>query len=156
MLVYRIAKAGRASSGKEMMAGDGGLHASARWHTVGKRIAYTATSQALATLEIAVNLNNPKSIPSYRILEVEVPDDLILTLEIADLPVGWDRKDDEPLAARRVGDIWLSSGLSVALQIPSSIIPGENNILINPAHTDFSQITYDAPLEFPFDPRIKA
>ena len=65
MRVYRIAKAIHSPSGAQMMSGEGGLHGSARWHTKGRPIIYTATSQALATLEIAVNLKKPSVIPSH-------------------------------------------------------------------------------------------
>jgi RES domain-containing protein len=155
MRVYRIAKALHSSTGAEMMSGEGGLHSSARWHTKGRLIVYTATSQALATLEIAVNLIRPRVIPAYRILEVQVPDTLVITIDENLLPTGWDRKDDEPLLARSVGDRWLSSLASAALRVPSSVIPQEYNVLLNPAHPDFARISYDNPLDFPFDPRIK-
>ena len=138
-----------------MMTGAGGLHAAGRWHTQGTQIIYTASSQAMATLEIAVNLRRATIIPEYRVLEVEVPDDLIITLEAAILPNGWDRTDSEPLVARRIGDRWIELGLSAAVRIPSSVISTEYNVLLNPAHPDFSQIIYDKPLDFPFDPRIK-
>ena len=155
MRVYRIAKAIRSSTGVEMMSGDGGLHGSARWHTKGRPIVYTATSQALATLEIAVNLKRPRIVPSYRILEVQVPDTLVITLVETILPQGWDRKDDEPLMARSIGDRWLASQASVALRVPSSVIPQEYNVLLNPGHPEYTQITYNEPLDFPFDPRTK-
>jgi RES domain-containing protein len=156
MRVYRIAKAIHSTTGAEMMSGEGGLRSSARWHTKGRPIIYTATSQALATLEIAVNLKNPSIIPAYRILEVDVPDDLVVEIEASILPGGWDRKDGEPLLARSIGDRWLATQVSAGLRVPSSIIPHEYNVLLNPSHPEFSQVTYSAPLDFPFDPRIKA
>ena len=156
MRVYRIAKTIHSTTGAEMMSGEGGLRGSARWHTKGRPIIYTATSQALATLEIAVNLKNPGIIPAYRILEVDVPDDLIVEIEASILPGGWDRKDSEPLLARSIGDRWLATQVSTGLRVPSSVIPHEYNVLLNPSHPGFSQVTYSAPLDFPFDPRIKA
>lgn len=156
MRVYRIAKTVVSSTGAEMMSGEGGLHGSARWHTKGRPIVYTATSQALATLEIAVNLKKPNVIPAYRVLEVEVPDDLIVEIEVSMLPPGWDRKDGEPLIARSIGDRWLASQVSAGVRVPSSIIPLEYNVLLNPLHPEFSGVTCGAPLDFPFDPRIKA
>jgi RES domain-containing protein len=156
MRVYRIAKAIHSRTGAEMISGEGGLHGSARWHTKGRPIVYTATSQALATLEIAVNLKKPSVIPAYCILEVEVPDDLIVAIEASMLPAGWDRKDGEPLLARSIGDRWLANQVSAGLRVPSSVIPQEYNVLLNPAHPEFTQITYGDPLNFPFDSRIKA
>ena len=156
MRVYRIAKAIRSTTGAEMMSEEGGLRASARWHTKGRPIIYTATSQALATLEIAVNLKKPSIIPAYRILEVDVPDDLVVEIEASMLPAGWDRKDGEPLLTRSIGDRWLATQVSTGLRVPSSVIPQQYNVLLNPSHPEFPQLTWGAPLDFPFDPRIKA
>ena len=156
MLVYRIAKAVHSATGAQMMSGEGGLRGSARWHTKGRPIVYTATSQALATLEIAVNLKKPDVIPAYRVLEVEVPDDIIVEIEERMLPPGWDRKDGEPLVARSIGDRWLANQVSAAVRVPSSVIPFEHNVLLNPMHPEYSRVSYGAPLDFPFDPRIKA
>lgn len=156
MRVYRIAKATYSNTGAEMMSGEGGLYGSARWHTKGRPIIYTATSQALATLEIAVNLKKASVILAYRILEIEVPNALIVKIELTMLPAGWDRKDREPLMARSIGDRWLASQVSVGLQVPSAVIPQEYNVLLNPTHPEFNQITYGVPLDFPFDERIKA
>jgi len=156
MRVYRIAKDIYSTSGAEMMSGDGGLRASARWHTKGRPIIYTATSQALATLEIAVNLKKPRVLPAYRILEVDVPDNLIISLDADILPAGWDIKNGEPVIARSIGDRWLVSEASAALMVPSSVISQENNVLINPEHPDFGQINFGDPLAFPFDSRVLA
>ena len=155
MRVYRIAKSIYSTSGVEMMSGEGGLRGSARWHTKGRPIIYTATSQALATLEIAVNLKKHRIIPAYCILEVDVPENLIISLDENILPAGWDIKDGEPILARSIGDRWLASQASAALQVPSSVIPQQNNVLINPEHSDFKKITFGNPLIFPFDSRIK-
>jgi RES domain-containing protein len=37
-------------------SGDGGLYADGRWHTAGNRIVYTASSLALAQLEVLVHI----------------------------------------------------------------------------------------------------
>lgn len=156
MRVYRIAKAIHSSTGAQMMSGTGGLYGSARWHTKGRAIIYTATSLALATLEIAVNLKMASVILAYHILEIEVPDKLVVKIELPMLPPGWDRKDGEPLLARSIGDRWLASQVSVGLLVPSAVIPQEYNVLLNPTHPQFNQVTYGDPLDFPFDARIKA
>jgi len=155
MRAYRIAKAIDSNRGAEIMAGEGGLRGSARWHTKGRPIIYTATSQALATLEIAVNLKKLRVIPAYRVLEVEVPDNLVVSIDETMLPPGWDRKDGEPLLARSIGDRWLAHQVSAGLRIPTSVIPKEYNILLNPVHPEFAQVTFGDPLDFPFDPRIR-
>ena len=155
MQVFRICKREHGKTGEQAMSGEGGLHGSARWHTRGHRIVYTATSTPLATLEIAVNLKQLKVIPDYVALEVDVPDDSIITLTASVLPAGWDALDCEPVVSRAIGDRWLEGEVSLALQIPSVVIPDQYNVLINPRHPDFDQVTFADPIPFPFDPRIK-
>lgn len=155
MQVFRICKREHGTTGDQAMSGEGGLHASARWHSRGHRIIYTATSTPLATLEIAVNLKQPKVIPDYVALEVDVPDDNIITLPASKLPTGWDVRDSEPVVSRTIGDRWLDHNVSLALQIPSVVIPSQYNVLINPGHPDFNRVTFADPVPFPFDPRIK-
>lgn len=155
MQVFRICKKAHGTTGEQAMSGDGGLHGSARWHTRGRRIIYTATSTPLATLEIAVNLRQPKVIPDYVAVTVDAPDDGIITLSASALPAGWDVRDSEPLVSRAIGDRWLESEVSLALQIPSVVIAGQYNVLINPRHPDFDRVTFSNPMAFPFDIRKK-
>ena len=41
----------------------------------------------------------------------------------------------------------------VALRVPSVVVPGESNYLLNIAHPDFSQIVIGKPQPYRFDPR---
>lgn len=155
MRVYRIAKAKYASSAGEMLSGRAGYLAGARWHSKGRAIVYTATSLSLATLEIAVNLKQPRYIPAYRMLEVEVPDSEVIQLAPENLPAGWDIKNDVPRLARAIGDRWLKERVSLAMRVPSAVIESEWNVLLNPLHAEFARLEYGEPMAFPFDPRIK-
>ena len=40
------------------------------------------------------------------------------------------------------------------LELPSVIIPGEPNYLLNPEHPDFKKIAIGEPVPFCFDPRL--
>ena len=44
--------------------------------------------------------------------------------------------------------------LSVVLTVPSVLIPGESNYLINPRHRNFGKLKIGAPVPFEFDPRL--
>ena len=156
MRLFRISKAVHARTGQQAMSGDGGLHGSARWHTKGVRIVYTSTSTPLAMLEIAVNLRKATVIPAYKVMEVDIPDALVMQLTPADLPRGWDEKVAEPLVSRSIGNLWLKSAVSLGLMIPSVVVTDQYNVLINPLHPEFDQISYNPPIDFPFDFRIKA
>lgn len=155
MRVYRICKEEHGKSGQQAMSGDGGLHASARWHTRGRRIIYTATSTPLAILEIAVNLIKPKIIPRYVVIEVDLPDNNVIDLPAGMLPKGWDASSADPLISRAIGDKWLIEEASLALRVPSVVVPDQYNVLINPLHSKFSLVTFSEPCPFPFDARIK-
>jgi RES domain-containing protein len=43
----------------------------------------------------------------------------------------------------------------VALRVPSSVVLGEFNYLLNPAHPDFARITIARPESFDFDSRLR-
>ena len=53
-----------------------------------------------------------------------------------------------------IGDEWLRSRASPVLRVPSVIIPGENNFLLDPAHADFAKLSIGKPQDFRFDPRL--
>ena len=43
---------------------------------------------------------------------------------------------------------------TVVLVVPSVLIPGESNYLINPGHPNFGKLRIGAPEPFEFDPRL--
>ena len=55
-----------------------------------------------------------------------------------------------------MGDAWARAARSAVLALPSVIIPGELNYLLNPAHPDFKTISLGKPEPFAFDPRLLA
>ena len=52
------------------------------------------------------------------------------------------------------GDAWFDAGASVALRVPSVVVSGEFNLLLNPEHPDMSRVTIGNPTSFLFDPRL--
>lgn len=71
------------------------------------------------------------------------------------LPPDW-RVEPPPPSSKRVGDAWAARARSAVLALPSVIIPGETNYLLNPAHPDFKKITIGKREKFTFDPRLLA
>jgi RES domain-containing protein len=114
---------------------------------------YASTSLAIAArrniCESGANL-----IPADLVsIEGKIPDALTISkLDPYVLPADWYESRDESL--REFGDEWIRSGKSVALLVPSAAIRGEWNVLLNPAHTDFSQIRFRSPERFEFDARM--
>jgi RES domain-containing protein len=40
-------------------------------------------------------------------------------------------------------------------QVPSVVVPTENNYLLNPNHPDFAGMRIGTPMPFPFDERLR-
>ena len=74
-------------------------------------------------------------------------------LDDALLPANWQRFPG-PDATRAIGDIWLREARSAVLAVPSVIVPGEHNYLLNPSHPGFRKIVVSAPEPFAFDSRL--
>lgn len=57
-------------------------------------------------------------------------------------------------ATRQFGGRWSNAGRSLAVLVPSVIIPIEFNVLLNPTHAGFDAIEWKAPEPFGFDRRL--
>lgn len=133
--------------------GEGARLYGGRWNSRGVRMVYASTSLALAAVETFVNLE-PKLRPKDLIsIEGEIPDEIeIGKLELSALPADWYRNRDESL--RRFGDSWVRDGKTAVLLVPSAAIPGEWNLLLNPAHAAFAAIRLHPAVPFEFDLRM--
>jgi RES domain-containing protein len=57
-------------------------------------------------------------------------------------------------ATRAFGRQWATSRSSLAVLVPSVIIPIEFNVLLNPTHSNFDAVKWSAPEPFGFDSRL--
>jgi RES domain-containing protein len=147
--LYRIALRAFASTTAEAFSGEGGLHGSGRWHHRGGLIIYTSAHVSLALLEVLAHLDQ-NHLPEYVLWTIEVPDANILVA--ANLPETWRINLN---ATRDYGAAWLGTMASVAMRVPSVIVPAEHNVLINPAHPEFNLGWVRGPGErLRIDPRI--
>ena len=133
----------------EAMSAAGARLYGGRWNSRGVGVVYASTSLALAAVETFVNLE-PNLRPADLVsIEGGVPDAVeIHRIDLTTLPAGWHESRDESL--RHFGDEWIRSGDTAILLVPSAAIRGEWNVLLNPAHPDFSKITLSAPERFEF------
>jgi RES domain-containing protein len=75
-------------------------------------------------------------------------------MEIAKhLPEDW-RQLPAPPSTREFGTQWVRQARSPALQVPSLVVDGESNYVLNPRHVDFGELKIGAPVSFSFDPRL--
>lgn len=134
--------------------GEGARRVGGRWDSKGTRVLYMSENRSLAVLEILVHLS--ASLPDRHVLgAADIPNEA--TLEMLDesrLPANWSTLDPrEQEFTRRVGDEWVAQQRSVILSVPSVIL-GERNYVLNPAHPDFGRIAFAEPVPFRFDVRL--
>jgi len=151
MRVWRICRQPYAS---RALDGLGGLYASGRWHRKGVPIVYTATSAALAALEVLVHVDPLTAPADLCLLTLDLPAECSTEmLEIGALPKAWAALPAPP-ELQLIGASWLRRAQALALSVPSAVIPVERNILINPLHPDASGIQVISDELFAFDPRL--
>lgn len=117
-------------------------------------MAYGSQALSLATLEILVHAD-PSELPDDMVaIAAELKPKYLTTLSTHDLPRNWRDIDPGPHELVQIGRNWLESFDSLALAVPSVVIPEELNYLLNPDHPDFSKLVIHQPIRFEFDPRL--
>jgi RES domain-containing protein len=147
---WRITKRKHA---KSAFSGEGAREFGGRWNNPGTAVVYAAQSQSLAALEMLVHLDSAELLEKYVLIAVEFDQSLVRPVDAAALPRHW-RSEPPPAELRSIGDNWAVAGSSAVLQVPSALVPGENNFLLNPEHRDFASLQFGKPLAFRFDPRL--
>lgn len=108
----------------------------------------------MVTLEIVVHLHHAEAMATYFLCTADLPDNLVQELPQSALPSDW-KNDPSPASTAAIGDQWVERGEALALLVPSSIIPIENNILINPSHPGFPEFAKSVRLtQFEIDERL--
>ena len=134
-------------------SGEGARRVGGRWTPAGRPVVHTSASVALCVLETLVHAA-PNSLPSHRVIAVDVPDAVpIDTVDAAGLPPDW-RRTPPPAALRSVGLTWLDAGRAGILRVPSAIVPVEFNYLLDPGHRDFARLRIHEPDPFEIDKRL--
>lgn len=138
---------------KSAFDGEGARLFGGRWNTPGIPLIYTAESRSLAVLEILVHLDSPDLLRKYVLFEVKIENARVTHLDPGSLPDNW-RADPPSIDTQKIGNDWANSARSVVLRVPSAIVPGEFNFLLNPRHPDFRKLKIGQPESFFFDPRL--
>jgi RES domain-containing protein len=138
----------------EPFSGKGGLVASSRWASGGQLVSYAAESLALATLEKIAGAGQMSRLTELVYVTGTLDEDAVHAPSTGALPTGWDRRPPGD-ASRAFGDRWLRNRTSVALRVPSVVVPDEWNYVINPAHPGIADhLSHDEPKPLELDPRI--
>ena len=123
------------------MDGVGAARNAGRWNPVGIKMVYCAESLALAVLEIRVHLAIARPKERFIGIKVQLAAPAIEYPDPSSLPPDWRQTPETSTtdnSARRFGARWISERRSVAIQLPSAVIPNESIYLLNPEHPDFA------------------
>lgn len=152
MLVYRIA---HIKYKEDTLTGIGAEKFGGRWNEQGTRAVYCSENRALALLEYYVHSDNVALLPKELLLAVvEIPDDLPI-VELNKLPEGWNRYPYRT-SSTRVFSNFVRQGNFFALRVPSTIVPMEDNLILNPLFSDFSRVKVRDFVRVQLDARLKA
>jgi len=134
--------------------GHGARMVGGRWNPPGVAIGYGAESAELAVLELLMH-TAPNWVPERRLLvEFELPDDAVKFL--TKLPAKWDKPEPYSPQVQKIGADWASGGSSLALRVPSAVLPFRSNVLVNPAHARFQEIKEVSAQAFTWPARLQA
>lgn len=138
------------------LSGAGAKATGGRWNRPGNALLYCAENIALACLETYVHLKSAGLPLNRYLVRLDIPAKLweaATTLDMQSAPVGWDALPPG-LASLDAGDAWIAGAATALLLVPSSIVPDEHNVLINPAHPDAAKISARKLRRWIYDPRM--
>jgi RES domain-containing protein len=139
---------------KNAFDGEGARRFGGRWSHAGTAIVYVSERLSLAALELFVHLARAATHLRFVAIAVEIPDAVaVKKLDRSALPKDW-RAEPPTDATKQIGTNWAKRMEAAVLDIPSVIIPGESNFILNPAHPEFRRLKIAPPAPFSFDPRM--
>ncbi|HEY9113961.1 MAG TPA: RES family NAD+ phosphorylase [Bacteroidales bacterium] len=150
MIVFRLSK----SAYKNDLSGRGAEIYGGRWNSKKTPMVYTSQSRALCVAEIAVH--SPLGIipKDYFLITIEIPDDCKLQqISESELPAAWS-SIPHIHQTQQIGDNFIKNADNLVLKVPSAVVQGDWNFLINPLHQDISTIKIISAEEYNFDKRL--
>ena len=131
--------------------GEGARLWGGRWNSPGVAVVYASGALSLAVLETWVHLpppmRRPDAWPPRVAVRIALPEG-----EAPEAVEGMDLADRAGL--RAFGDAWARERRSLALAVPSAVVPPERNVILNPAHPGMAGVRVLGVEPFAFDPRL--
>jgi len=136
MIVYRLARHKYARD----LSGKGAELTGGRWNSRGVPMLYTGESRALCTVEVSVHVPLGIMPDDYHLIQILIPDELhMIEVDPDKLDDNW-KSIPHHHSTQQIGDKWAIEKQSAILTVPSVVVPGDFNYLINPMHPDAGQI----------------
>ncbi|MBO0936132.1 RES family NAD+ phosphorylase [Fibrella sp. HMF5335] len=87
---------------------------------------------------------------AYSVVTIEIPNSSIKSLAANELPPDW---KEQAGILFDITDAWIREEAYLVMQVPSAVISGEFNYLLNPAHPLFDSVMVQSVEPFSFDRR---
>lgn len=150
MKVYRLSRKKYANE----FSGKGAALSGNRWNSKGVEMIYTSESRSLAMAEVFVHLSIAVLPRDFILLEIEISDAILVkNLNLKTLPENWNAFPHHP-ATQQIGDAFINEVEFAVMQVPSAVVNGDSNFLINPFHPQFKKIKISSKSPFLFDQRL--
>jgi len=150
MIIFRLANKKYCQD----LSGSGAEITGGRWNFKGTKLLYTADSRALCMAEIAVHTPIGVMPVDYYLITIEVPDNPnTKQIEPNPLPDNW-RKFPYSKVTQELGEDFVDKNEDLYIKVPSAVVQGDFNILINPKHSDFDKVKIIKTEKFNFDERL--
>lgn len=150
MIVFRLCKSKYAND----LSGKGAEKSGGRWNGKGYSMLYTSGSRALCLTEIAVHIPFGIIPVDFVLVSIELPDSVEMNeVSEVELPQNW-KNFPHLKVTTEIGNTFLSNSIYLILKVPSAVVQGEFNYLINPEHELFNQIKISIIEPFYFDERL--
>jgi len=150
MIVYRLAK----SKYSRDLSGRGAGKTGSRWNSKGVPMVYTSESRALCTAEIAVHTQLGILPEDFKLVTIDIPGSIKFFEKVPkELPPDW-RSFPHSGKTQELGDRFVKNQKYAVMKVPSAVVQGDFNYLINPQHADHSKIRIVKIERFSFDERM--
>jgi len=149
MIVYRLSR----SKYSYDLSGKGAEIAGGRWNSKGIVLIYTGQNISLCMAEIAVHTPLGIVPKDYELITLEIPDDEIRELSKKELPDDW-RDSFSMSETQQIGNDFVKNSSEMILKVPSMVVQGEFNYLINPKHKNIKKVKIKKAEPFRFDTRL--
>lgn len=148
MIVFRIGH-------KDYAATLSASGVNSRWVSAGKHVIYCAENVPLAFLESMIRRQGVGFNDDFKTVCIAIPDDLvILSVDEQALDPDW-RHPYDYSHCQPHGNKWFDDMRVPVLRVPSAVMPGSYNYVINTLHPDFKQIRIIAVTSLVPDERIE-
>jgi len=150
MIVYRLCR----DLYSYDLSGTGAQLSGGRWNSKGVPVLYTSSSRALAMAEALVHMPAGAIPPDFVMVTISIPEDLdLVEVSVGSLPANW--RNWLPVDETQViGDAFVKGGKHPVMRVPSAVVAGDFNYLVNTMHPDASRIKVTATEPFGFDTRL--